>query len=226
MTWVKICGTTSTDDAMIAVEAGADAVGFVFATSPRRVTPEQVSAIVAELPATVEKVGVFVNESAERIREIVKGTGLTSVQLHGEESDRLLAEVNEMKTADGRKPKLYRAMHLPEHFAAELNQGFSWPEDAAKPDAILLDTAQDQVRGGSGKKFDWQGAVPLVEAIETQIPVIVAGGLDPENVGEAIRLFQPYGVDVVSGVEASPGKKDFEKVREFVRAARRASVMV
>ena len=117
-------------------------------------------------------------------------------------------------------------MHLPEHFAAELNQGFSWPEDAAKPDAILLDTAQGQVRGGSGKKFDWQAAVPLVEAIETQIPVIVAGGLDPENVGEAIRLFQPYGVDVVSGVEASPGKKDPVKVREFVRAARSASVMV
>jgi phosphoribosylanthranilate isomerase len=226
MTWVKICGTTSLEDALAAVEAGADALGFVFATSPRRVTAEQVRAIVDELPATVEKVGVFVNESADRIREIVKGTGLTSVQLHGEESDRLLAEVNAMRTADGGKPKLYRAMHLPEHFAAELNQGFSWPEDVAKPDAILLDTAQGQVRGGSGKKFDWQAAVPLVEAIETQIPVIVAGGLDPENVGEAIRLFQPYGVDVVSGVEASPGKKDPVKVREFVRAARSASVMV
>ena len=226
MTWVKICGTTSVEDALTAVEAGADALGFVFATSPRRVTAEQVRAIVAELPASVEKVGVFVNESAERIREIVKGTGLTSVQLHGEESDRLLAEVNAMQTADGRKPKLYRAMHLPEHFAAELNQGFRWPEDAAKPDAILLDAGHGQVRGGSGKKFDWQAAVPLVEAIETQIPVIVAGGLDPENVAEAIRLFQPYGVDVVSGVEASPGKKDPEKVREFVRAARRASVMV
>lgn len=226
MTWVKICGTTSLEDALAAVEAGADALGFVFATSPRRVTAEQVRVIVDELPVTVEKVGVFVNESADRIREIVRGTGLTSVQLHGEESDRLLAEVNAMRTADGRKPKLYRAMHLPEHFAAELNQGFSWPEDAAKPDAILLDTAQGQVRGGSGKKFDWQAAVPLVEAIETQIPVIVAGGLDPENVGEAIRLFQPYGVDVVSGVEASPGKKDPVKVREFVRAARSASVMV
>jgi phosphoribosylanthranilate isomerase len=148
------------------------------------------------------------------------------VQLHGEESDRLLAEVNAMRTADGRKPKLYRAMHLPEHFASELNQGFSWPEDAATPDAILLDAGHGQVRGGSGKKFDWQAAVPLVEAIETQIPVIIAGGLDPENVAEAIRLFQPYGVDVVSGVEASPGKKDPAKVREFVRAARRASVMV
>ncbi len=226
MTWVKICGTTSLEDALTAVDAGADALGFVFATSPRRVTPEQVRAIVAELPASVEKVGVFVNESATRIREIVTETGLTAVQLQGEESDQVLAEVNAMKTADGRKPKLYRAMHLPERFAGELNQGFSWPEDAARPDAILLDTAQGQVRGGSGKKFDWHAAVPLVEAIETQIPVIVAGGLDPENVGEAIRIFQPYGVDVVSGVEASPGKKDSAKVREFVRAARRASVMV
>jgi phosphoribosylanthranilate isomerase len=226
MTWVKICGTTSLEDALTAVEAGANALGFVFATSPRRVSAEQVRAIVSELPASTEKVGVFVNESANRIREIVKGTGLTGVQLHGEEGDRLMAEVNAMQTADGRKPKLYRAMHLPERFAGELNQGFSWPEGAAKPDAILLDTAQGQVRGGSGKKFDWQGAVPLVEALEMQIPVIVAGGLDPENVGEAIRIFQPYGVDVVSGVEASPGKKDPVKVREFVRAVRRASVMV
>ena len=103
MTWVKICGTTSLEDALAAVEAGADALGFVFATSPRRVTAEQVRAIIDELPATVEKVGVFVNESADRIREIVKGTGLTSVQLHGEESDRLLAEVNAMQTADGRQ---------------------------------------------------------------------------------------------------------------------------
>jgi phosphoribosylanthranilate isomerase len=226
MTWVKICGTTNLEDALSAVDAGADALGFVFATSPRRVTAEQVRAIVAELPASVEKVGVFVNESAARIREIVTGTGLTGVQLQGEESDQLLADVNAMRTARGQKPKLYRAMHLPERFAGELNQGFSWPEDAAKPDAILLDTAQGQVRGGSGKKFDWQAAVPLVEAIETQIPVIVAGGLDPENVGEAIRIFQPYGVDVVSGVEASPGKKDPVKVGEFIRAARRASVMV
>ena len=127
-----------------------------------------------------------------------------------------------MQTADGKKPKLYRAMHLPEHFAAELNQGFSWPEDAAKPDAILLDAGHGQVRGGSGKKFDWQAAVPLVEAIETQIPVIVAGGLDPENVAEAIRLFQPYGVDVVSGVEASPGNKDpAESPRVCSRSAAR-----
>jgi len=198
----------------------------VFATSPRRVTAEQVRTIVAELPASVETAGVFVNESAAGIREILKETGLTAVQLHGEESDRLLAEVNGMRTAGGQKPKLYRAMHLPERFAGELNLGFSWPEGGAKPDAILLDTAQGQVRGGSGKKFDWQAAVPLVEAISMQIPVIVAGGLEPENVGEAIRMFQPYGVDVVSGVEASPGKKDPVKVREFVRAVRRASVMV
>ena len=226
MTWVKICGTTSLEDALIAVEAGADALGFVFATSPRRVTAEQVRAIVKSLSSEVEKVGVFVNESAERIRTIVKGTGLTGVQLHGEESDRLLAEVNAMHTADGKKPKLYRAMHLPEQFATELHLGLSWPEDTAQPDAILLDAGHGQVRGGSGKKFDWKAAVPLVEAMQAQVPVIIAGGLDPENVGEAIRIFQPYGVDVVSGVESSPGKKDPEKVREFVRAARRATVTV
>jgi phosphoribosylanthranilate isomerase len=226
MTWVKICGTTSLEDALTAVEAGADALGFVFATSPRRVTPEQVRAIVSELPESIEKVGVFVDETADRIRTIMKGTGLTGVQLQGQESELLMAEVNSMHTAHGQKPKLYRAMHLPERFAGTMNLGFSWPEGAAKPDAILLDTAQGQVRGGSGKKFDWHAAVPLVEAIEAQIPVIVAGGLNPENVAEAIRMFQPYGVDVVSGVEASPGKKDPVKVREFVRAVRRASVMV
>ncbi len=226
MTWVKICGTTSLEDARLAVEAGADALGFVFAVSPRRVVPEQVRGIVKELPDTVEKVGVFVNESAERIRMIMKGTGLTGVQLHGNEGDRLMSEVNAMHTAHGQKPKLYRAMHLPESFAEKMNLGFSWPEGYARPDAILLDAAEGQVRGGSGKKFDWNAAVPLVEAMQAQIPVIVAGGLDPENVAEAIRLFQPYGVDVVSGVESSPGKKDPEKVRKFVRAARRASVMV
>jgi phosphoribosylanthranilate isomerase len=226
MTWIKICGTTSLEDARMAVEAGADALGFVFATSPRRVTPERVRAIVAELPVSVEKVGVFVNDDAERIRTIVKGTGLTAVQLHGDEGDRLMAEVNAMQTVFGKKPKLYRAMHLPEHFVDELNLGVSWPDDAARPDAILLDAAHGQVRGGSGKKFDWEAAVPLVEAIEAQIPVIIAGGLQPDNVGEAIRLFQPYGVDVVSGVEASPRIKDPQKVSDFIRAARRASVMV
>ena len=226
MTWIKICGTTSLEDARMAVDGGADALGFVFAISPRRVNAEQVRSIVAKLPDSVEKVGVFVNESAERIRSIVRETGLTGVQLHGDESDRLMAEVNAMQTAFGRKPKLYRAMHLPERFASELNLGLSWPDDAARPDALLLDAAHGQVRGGSGKKFDWDAALPLVEAIEAQIPVIIAGGLDPENVGEAIRLFQPYGVDVVSGVEASPGIKDPQKVSEFIRAARRASVMV
>jgi phosphoribosylanthranilate isomerase len=226
MTWVKICGTTSLEDARMAIDAGADALGFVFATSPRRVTAEQVRAIVAELPESVEKVGVFVNESAEHIRTIVKGTGLTAVQLHGEESDLLMSEVNAMHTVFGKKPKLYRAMHLPEHFGGELNLGLSWPDDATCPDAILLDAAHGQVRGGSGKRFDWDAAVPLVEAMQAHVRVIIAGGLDPENVSGAIRLFQPYGVDVVSGVEASPGKKDPDKVREFVRAARRVSVMV
>jgi phosphoribosylanthranilate isomerase len=226
MTWVKICGTTSVEDALIAVEAGADAVGFVFTTSPRIVTPEQVRLIVAEIPESVEKIGVFVNESTERIRTIVEGTALTGVQLHGDEGDRLMAEVNAMYAANGQKPKLYRAIQLPQNFAGELNQGLGWPDRRAWPDAILFDAAHGPLRGGTGKQFDWKAAVPLVEAMQAQIPVIIAGGLDPENVGDAIRLFHPYGVDVVSGVEASPGKKDPEKVCEFVRVVRRASVMV
>ncbi|HLH07753.1 MAG TPA: phosphoribosylanthranilate isomerase [Terriglobales bacterium] len=226
MTWVKICGTTTLEDAQLAVEAGANAIGFVFAASPRRVSPEQVRTIVKELPESVEKIGIFVNETAEHIRTIIKATGLTGVQLHGHESEHLQAEVNAMQTVWGRKPKLYRALHLPESFAGEMNVGFSWPEGDARPDALLLDTVSAGVRGGTGKKFDWQAAVPLVEAVQTQIPVIIAGGLNPENVGGAIRLFQPFGVDVVSGIEASPGKKDPEKLREFARAVKRATVMV
>jgi len=226
MTWVKICGTTSVEDARVAVEAGADAIGFVFAESPRRVTAEQVRKIAAQIPASVEKIGVFVNESADHIRAIVREAGLTGVQLQGDESEGLMAEVNAMGATNGQKLKVYRAMHLPHNCSGELNQGIRWSDGDARPDAILLDTAHGQLRGGTGKQFDWNTAVPLVEVMRAQIPVIIAGGLNPENVSEAIRLFQPYGVDVVSGVEASPGKKDPEKVREFIRAARRASVMV
>lgn len=226
MTWVKICGTTSLEDARLAVDAGADALGFVFAASPRQVTPEQVAVIIGKLPESVEKIGVFVNESSERIETIVRETGLTGVQLQGDESDALMASVNAMRTATGVKPKLYRSMHLPQRVEGEMNVSFRWPEGEAHPDAILLDTAHPQKRGGSGQRFDWNAAVSLVEVVQAHLPVIVAGGLNPQNVGEAVRLFQPYGVDVVSGVEAAPGKKDPEKVREFIRAARRAGVMV
>jgi len=219
MTWVKICGTTSLEDALLAAAAGADAVGFVFAASPRRVTAEQVREIVKELPERVEKVGVFVNETAERIREIVKGAGLTAVQLSGEEPESLLAEINAMHTTHGHKPKLYRVIHLPEKFESALNIGFSWPDGDARPDALMLDCCKGAMRGGTGQKFDWQASVPLVEAMQCVLPVIVAGGLRPENVGEAIRLLGPYGVDVVSGVESSPGKKDAGRVRGFISAA-------
>ncbi|HXZ80706.1 MAG TPA: phosphoribosylanthranilate isomerase [Terriglobales bacterium] len=217
---MKICGTTNLEDARLAVEAGADAVGFVFAASPRRVTPEQVREIVQQLPDTLEKVGVFVNERAERIRTIMKGTGLTSIQLSGEEPEPLLAEINSMHTTKGQKPKLYRVIHLPEKFEAGLQVGFRWPDGDAKPDALLLDCGQEGKWGGAGKKFDWESAVPLVEAMQCVLPVIVAGGLRPDNVDEAIRLLAPYGVDIASGVESSPGKKDPAKVRAFVSAAR------
>jgi len=220
MTWVKICGTTNLEDARLAVNAGADAVGFVFAASPRRVIPQQVREIVEQLPDAIEKVGVFVNETAERIRTIMKGTGLTAVQLSGEEPEPLLAEINAMHTAKGHKPKLYRVIHLPEKFEAGLHVGFSWPDGDARPDALLLDCGKGAKRGGTGQKFDWQATVPLVEAMQCVLPVIVAGGLRPDNVDEAIRLLAPYGVDVASGVESSPGKKDCTKVRAFVAAAR------
>ncbi|MGB6974853.1 MAG: phosphoribosylanthranilate isomerase [Terracidiphilus sp.] len=215
--WVKICGNTSLADAQLAAEAGADAVGFVFAPSPRRVTVATVAAITPRLPAHIEKIGVFVNEGLLEIEETVRACGLTGVQIHGEagpEAPGLL------------KARLGAQLHIfpVVHFGPEAAQRAA--EYAKDPlvDALFIDSRTATAVGGTGITFDWLAArETLFGAALTRM--VVAGGLTPLNVGEAIRTLRPWGVDVVSGVEAEPGRKDPEKVRAFVAGARAASLL-
>ena len=214
MTWVKICGMTNLEDALVAVDAGADAVGFVFyEKSPRCVTVETAREIVKKLPAGVEKVGVFVNEVEATICDFVSRAGLTAIQMHGENEDPHIADL-----VVKRMPGVSVMAAVSMHHASPQGWAMMWHPDSVR--AILLDSGKSSKPGGTGEAFDWIAAVPVVDHIKTLFKVVAAGGLSPENVGEAIGILRPWGVDVVSGVETSPGKKDPEKVRAFVRAVR------
>lgn len=198
---MKICGVTTEQDALLAVAMGADAVGFVFAPSPRQVAPGRVAEIVRRLPAEIVTVGVFRDTLPERVVEVVTKTGLRAAQLHGAESAQDCAYVAErvsmvVKAISADHPGLRDAGRF-------------------RADAILVDAPVP----GSGQLFDWK----LAEGVPGVRRLILAGGLTPENVGEAIRVVHPWGVDVSSGVEASPGHKDPRKVRAFIQAARAAA---
>ena len=210
-TWIKICATTSVDDGLAALAAGADALGFVFAPSPRQVNAEQARAIIRRLPPGVESVGVFQNETAERIRETVERAGITAVQLHGEESEEMTAS---LFNQGSRTPRIgiIKSIVVREDFQTRFEQLCRHHKGI---DSMLLDSG-----GGSGRTFDWQAVRPLLT--NSGLRLIIAGGLNPDNVGEAIRTFSPWGVDVVSGVEREPGRKDPEKLRAFVEAVRKA----
>ena len=219
MTWIKICGTTNLEDAQVAVEAGADALGFIFAPSPRRIQPARAREIISRLPAAgVEKIGVFVDEPPERILEIAKETGLTGVQLHGDESPLDVAALRK-KAPTGFRTLKAVCLNDP---AAGSQLALYGANRRLGPDAILLDSSTSGRRGGSGENFKWEQWVGVARQLSERLAIVVAGGLTPENVAEAIRLFEPWGVDVVSGVEQTPGKKDPEKVRDFVSAVRAA----
>ena len=196
---VKICGITGVDMALAAVEAGADALGFVFAPSRRRVQPEAARAIIAQLPPFVARVGVFVNSAPGEIEQIARHCGLTAVQLSGDEPpgyalDLALPAIRSLRVGNG-KP------------VPDLN-GF-------KADAFLFDTYCDKSYGGTGKTFDWS----LLENKACPKPVILAGGLNPFNVREAVRTVRPYAVDVSGGVETN-GQKDAQKIKEFITLAK------
>jgi phosphoribosylanthranilate isomerase len=206
--WVKICGTTNRDDARVAVEAGADALGFIFAPSPRRISPSDAKKIIAELPKNVEKVGVFVNQRERVILATAEEAGLTAVQLHGDEDP-------ELAQALRKQLRVYKAIS-----AASVAHGAD--EFAPLVEAIFVDAGSREKRGGTGKVFAWDESAPFIRLLRRRAKVVIAGGLDPGNVSRAIGLFQPWGVDVVSGVEKEPGKKDHEKVRAFVKAAKAA----
>ena len=218
MTWVKICGITNLEDALHAVEAGADALGFVFyEKSPRKAEVGTAREIIRELPDDIEKVGVFVDHEPEQVREIVLQTGLTTVQLHGKRLlDRVWSEKLPVEQSLG-----VRKM-IPVIPGDSLkDRGVLISEGAHdKVFALLFDSQSNGNMGGTGTTFDWRGTRAMVQVISLKIPVIVAGGLTALNVAEAIRLLQPFGVDVSSGVEARPGKKDPAKVNAFIQAVR------
>jgi phosphoribosylanthranilate isomerase len=218
MTWVKICGTTNLEDALGALEAGADAVGFVFyEKSPRKIDVEAAREIVEKLPTGIEKVGVFVDLESERIREVVLNAGLTAVQLHGKRSMESLWKDQRTVVECVGVAKL-----IPMVYGDALKDGGFFVSQRAQGDifAILLDSRSNGAAGGTGMTFDWEATREIVQAMSLTVPVIVAGGLTALNVGDAMKMFQPFGVDVASGVETRPGKKDPEKVRAFVRAVR------
>lgn len=193
---VKICGITSLADAKASVDAGATALGFNFySKSPRFIAPEVAASIVSSLPASVRKVGVFVNASPQDVSAIRALAGLDVVQLHGtEDPSRYLSEA-----------PLWRAVRVEAGF--EPSQIPEWPVEA-----ILLDGPAGSLYGGAGVAFDWTAARNLA------IPVVVAGGLGPDNVAEAVRIARPWGVDACSRLESSPGIKDHGKIRAFMDA--------
>ncbi len=198
---VKVCGMTSLEDALMAVGFGADAVGFVFyRKSPRFVTEKLVKSIV--LPPFVNKVGVFVNETAERINRIADACRLDTIQLHGDESPAFCRKL---------RRRVVKAIRLRDAQSLELLPRY-------EVDGFLLDAYAENIPGGTGLTCDWR----LAQRARKFGPVILAGGLHPGNVEDAVNQVQPYGVDVCSGVEKSPGKKDRAKVRDFILAARKA----
>ena len=215
--WIKICGNTSLEDARLAVDAGADAVGFVFAPSPRRVTVEQVSAIVPHLPAAVEKIGVFVDASLDEIVTAFQACGLTGVQLHFAAAPELPAQ---LRARLGPEARILRVVH----FGAEAAEQAAALAVDPNVDAVLVDSRTALAAGGTGVAFDWEVArTTLFQNTEARKRLVAAGGLHPANVAEAIVTLRPWGVDAVSGVEAAPGRKDPVKVRGFVKNARAAS---
>ncbi len=201
MVRVKICGITSLDVALAAVEAGADALGFVFAESRRRVTPDQARDIIGKLPPFINTVGVFVDEELDSINQIANFCGLDIVQLHGTETPEYCRQVN--------RPVL-KAIKVAT--AQDLEQIEQY-QDLVR--GYLLDTLLPGQSGGTGITFPWQ----LAKAANKYGPIIVAGGLTPDNVSEALAVAEPFGVDVSSGVETA-GTKDLIKIREFINRVR------
>lgn len=203
MVLVKICGITNGKDAVAAAEAGADALGFVFAKSPRRVTPAIARKIAALLPDHVEKIGVFVNEKPSVVRRVARLCRLSAVQLHGDESP---ADVRALKD-----------LHVLKAFRVDggFDPAVLGRYGAAR--AFLFDAKVPGAYGGTGKTFDWK----ILKRAAVRKPVVLSGGLNAKNVARAVKSVRPFAVDVSSGVEKSPGKKDPRLVKEFIRNAKK-----
>ena len=201
---VKICGITNYEDAAIAVDLGATALGFIFADSPRQITPQKARDIIHAIPPFVKTVGVFVNERPAAIKEIVHHCGLDLVQLHGNESPGLCHEL---------MPSTIKALRIKD--ASSIQSSLAYQ---GKVRALLLDTYAKDKAGGTGSTFDWRLAIKIKEL---GIPIILAGGLGPSNIDSAIRTVKPYAVDVNSGVEECPGKKSPMLMKDLMKKVRR-----
>lgn len=202
MVKIKICGITNLDDALAAAELGADALGFnFFRESPRYVSPEKAAEIIYQLPPFTTAVGVFVNETEDRVREIQK-VGITVLQFHGDETPEFCERF------EGRVMKAFQIKD-----AESLHSIVHYPVSA-----VLLDAHKEGLRGGTGTTFDWN----LAKQVASAKRVVLAGGLTPENVAQAIKTVRPYAVDVAGGVEKGKGIKDFEKMKKFIQEARKA----
>ena len=255
MTWIKICGITNLDDALAATDAGADAVGFVFyPKSPRHITPESAQSIAKNLPSRIQKVGVFVNEPVEQVRNTVKLAGLNAVQLHGAEDKQFSTSLFKTLANGSFRPTLFRSFPA-QIFDKPAEVPVGWdpvavglvePDEAYKGkrvhkihvakngdlflethgfrpgviSGVLLDSSTARKLGGTGKTFDWERVQPWAGIINSISKLIVAGGLHPENVGDAIHILHPWGIDVSTGVEREPRKKDPKKIRAFIQAVR------
>ena len=202
---IKICGITNIEDAQTAVGLGADALGFVFASSSRRVSENQADEIIGELPPFTVSVGIFVNQQLAQVKEIIKRCDLNVVQFHGEESPDYCAQFEEVK--------VIKALRVRNHDELKSLSDYA-------VDGFLLDTYVEGKAGGTGISFDWNLAISCKDC---QKPLILSGGLSPDNVAEAIKMVEPYAVDVSTGVESAAGKKDPQLMKEFIRRAKDAS---
>jgi len=201
---VKICGITDYEDASIAVELGAGALGFIFADSPRQITPQKARDIIRAMPPFVKTVGVFVDEGPAAIKEIIHYCGLDLVQLHGDESPDLCCEL---------MPYTIKALRIKDESSLRTSRIYQ-----GKVRALLLDTYSKDKAGGTGKTFNWQLAIKIKKL---GIPIILAGGLGPANIDGAVSTVRPYAVDVNSGVEERPGKKSHTLMKDLMEKVRR-----
>lgn len=203
MVAVKVCGVTNPKDALVAADAGADAIGLLFANSSRCVSVERASEISTAIPNQVLKVGVFVNEKSEEILRVANEVGLDLAQLHGDETPETVTFLRE------RGLKVMKALRVRDASSLEEIERYG-------ADFFLLDAWSEKARGGTGTSFDWG----VAKSLRGRDNIVVSGGLTPENVRDAIEFFDPYGVDASSSLEDAPGKKNDERVRRFVSAAK------
>lgn len=220
--WIKICGNTTLEDAQLAAQLGADAVGFVFAASPRQVTAAQVAAITPHLPSHIERIGVFHSSDAQQIAAIVHEAGLTAVQLHGTLDLPLAQRLAEEFTGSVR---IIQTLHwtvapATESPAARLASQIERIARLGFAGRILIDSKVGAATGGTGVAFDWTASRALFSSAPSGLHLIVAGGLNPQNVARAIARLNPWGVDVSSGIESSPGRKDPALLALFIQSAR------